>query len=186
MTDHVRLPIRDIMYGPAVEFAQTWECRTNLPINTLGDIGMALHARFDEMRVGDKVTICSFNKERLSHLAEYRIVAKDRWLEAQMVGDILVFPEPGSMDVVIKDSELRIAKVNGQFEVQDGKGNTIESFVEEQQAKEYKEKVDPTPRFRIKRAFGGFVVIDRNGEKLTNPATREVCETWIVRNTPKE
>lgn len=180
MTHQARIPLRDIIYGPAVEFAQRWEVKTTLPIRDLGDIGDALHARYDSMNVGDIVTICSFKDNVISHVAEYRIIGKGKKLDARQVGETEFFMKPDDLKPWADSEGLQVVHANNQWEVQDKDGNPLEVFAEEAQAKDYKEKVDPTPKYRIKRTFGGFAVVDRDEKKLTEPMRKEECELWIT------
>ena len=136
-----RIPRSDICMADAMPFHQHWEARVPVPIKEVGDVGLALHAAFSSIKPGDEVVLCAFDKHDWLHmieLATYRITSTDdNRIKVVQVGEIVAVPKAKKIKALAPGEPLDIKEVNGTFQVRDGKGNVIETFVERKQAEAF-------------------------------------------------
>lgn len=136
-----RLPRTDICMSESMPFNQHWEARVPLPIAKIDDIGLALHAVYASFRVGDLVNVCAFESrswETLIEVASFRVHNLDNGrIKVLQIGETVKVPKTKT-DARVKPGEpLNVVPVNGTFEVRDGKGSTIETFVDRKQAEAF-------------------------------------------------
>lgn len=176
------IPRTDICMADPMPFSQHWEVRVPIPLDQL-NLGVALQNSFSQFKPGDLIQVTSFadkNYVRLCETADFRVVScNSRKIEAIQITETIKVPAILPEDDPKSQQNLQIVCIRGAFEVQDGLGNVIELFVDEQQAKkfieDYKRITAPTTPARP-------AVEDRSGWSVK----KSVNGKWVVRNAAGE
>lgn len=180
-----RLPLRDIFRGPEVQFGQHWEAKAHLPIKDLGDIGIAIHAVFDEVQVADTVTVVVIKDASVAEIADYRVIGKDTFMELRQIGETLTFEKRPETVKQNEETGLHLEKVNGQFHVVDKDGTLVESYSSETDAVSHINRVEDSYLYGIQRGFGGFAATDRSGKVVKKGfRTKDDARRWVAENSP--
>lgn len=137
------IPRHDICMSDPMPFNQHWDARVPVPIADVGDVGKALHSAFASLRPGDRVDIASFADRAWTNAVEFatfRVTSlDDDVIKVIQIGDTVKVPKAKPASAKPADDQLEVVTVKGgAFEVRDGKGNTLETFVSRKQAEDFK------------------------------------------------
>jgi hypothetical protein len=135
------IPRHEMFMGEPVQRGQNWTVFVSVPIKDIDNIGDSLHSNYSMWQVGDLIHVCSFENRSWRHLeggASYRIISlDDDTVKVVQIGDEWSVEKPKKAKTIAPGEPLEVQSVNGVFEVRDGKGNTIEMFVERRQAEAF-------------------------------------------------
>jgi hypothetical protein len=142
-----RIPRSDIVMSDPMPFNQHWEARVSVPIDEIGDVGLALHSAYAAFRVGDKVNICAFatrDWQEMTEVAEFRIhsLANSR-VRTMRVGATAKVPKEVSPKVGAPGAPLTVKPADNVFNVCDG-DHVVEVFVERKQAEAFARQNSPS------------------------------------------
>lgn len=189
------IPRHDICMCEAMPFNQHWEARIPVPIEEV-NFNIAFQQIYTSLKAGDLVRVCYFDRNggewgRLREVVSVNIVdVANRKIETVFATDILKVKDSRDDPQNVKNVSLEVVKVGNAFEVKDTNGNTIEVFVEEEQANEFKKRNTPKAlidardvdrsKWTITRGFQGRKTIkNENGEVVRSFKTQEEAEHFI-------
>lgn len=148
----MRIHPQDFCMSDAMPFQQHYECRTEYPIEEIIVEREALMNVHGNLRVGDRITICSYEtvnhksgvSEGLTGIANARVAHIDKLgVDLVLEGD-LIFIEEGVLDETPEEPEVLLVKkiFGGGFGIFDEADNIIEQFKTKKEAGEFLEKLD--------------------------------------------
>ena len=200
-----RIPRGDLQRSDPMDFGQTWYARIPVPISDIGDLGLAFLPCFAALETSDFIRITAFEDVRgrsfgrAIEVAEFIVALKDDdGLEIVPFRETVQLARYTSVEKSQDRSRdaLRIVRSGAAFEVQDAKGNSIETFVDREQAKEFAEregdrmkgadtadpdKSAPAPDGRyVKRGFRRFEIRDKDDTVLDTFRTKAEAEDALV------
>lgn len=148
----MRIYPQDFCMSDAMPFQQHYECRTEFPIDEVVLDRQALLTVRSNLRIGDKVTICSYKKvnqksgvsEGLTGIANARVVYIDDTAVDIVLESDIIFVEEVETEEAPEELEVLIVKkvFGGGFGVFDEESNIIEQFKTKKEAKEFVEQLD--------------------------------------------
>lgn len=194
-----RINRNDLCMSDPMPFSQHWEARVTVPIDSIEDMGAALHPCISSLRPGDLVNVCSFEKhdwQRLKEVASFRVVSVDNVkVETVQITETIKVPARTANEEAAHQPVLRVVEVRGAFEVRDEKGNCLEAFVERDQAEAFirtgKAGVEKKPaaaetgldksELEIKRGFQGkYIVKNKAGEIVKEFRNKAEAEAFMA------
>jgi len=131
-----------------MEAGQHWEVQVPISVKDIGDYAIALRPCFGALRRGDFVRITGFERVggdaygRAIETVEVIVAARDEdrsLLEVVPTGPTNVLPRyaPAGAEGARTPGELRIVRSGTAFDVQDEQGNSIDLFIDKEQAQEF-------------------------------------------------
>jgi len=135
-----RIPTSDICMADAMPFQQHYEARIAIPMKDVGDMGLALHGACATLKAGDQVIVCAYKKrdwQVMTEIAVFRIVENNNRIKTIQVGTTLSVPTPTTVVTLAPGQKLVVVPRDSVFDVQDGKGNVVETFVDRKQAEAF-------------------------------------------------
>lgn len=194
-----RIPRQDMtMISPEAAFNNHWEARIPVPIADIEqDLSWAFHAGYAGLWPGMKIVVTTFSRvgtswdtSEMQEEASYRVTRKDDdkiYLVRTSEVFTLKHEDAPPAPPEIRENYQIVEISPSAFEVQDLAGNSIEMFVERQQAEEFCDRenrrgLGGTPGLKIKREFAGrFKVEDSGGQTLQDGFTSKAdAEAFIA------
>lgn len=190
------IPRNDMCMSDAMPFSQHWEVRVPVPIEEL-NFNTALQACYAVLKSGDLINVCSFERnggdwKRLREVVSLRVVAvENRKIETCLVSEIVKIKENKDDPAHVSNAPLEIVKVGNAYEVRDGGGHTLEAFVDEGQAKAFRDRHGPKAmaqavevdrsKWTITRGFQGrSIVRNEEGEVIREFRKKEDAEAFVA------
>lgn len=188
------IPRSDMCMTDPMPFCQHWEARVSVPIASIDNVGAALRDAYDALKAGDLVNISAFEDKmwlKLTESAAFRVVSciDKRVQVVQVSPTVIVRPGESKQDSP-PEMELSVIKVRGAYEVRDPLNNTLDAFVDEEQAKSYVRvaqnpssvKIDEGGKevLTVSRGFGGkFIVRNSVGALVREFPNKTQAEEFV-------
>lgn len=200
-----RIPTQDLSSSDDAQHGLRWNARIPVPISVIDDDpGLAFHSQFERMRPGDEVRVCAYERGTgawrdglapVREIATYHIVAKAKAgtaskvarLRAVRIEPIFEVPAPREAALVEGVVALDIVPIGNKcFEVRDRKGNVIETFVDQKQAEEFRDReqgrgIKGVVGLDLRKGFGKFMVCDSaDGRILAEFNSKPEAEAYMM------
>lgn len=188
----------DMCMTDPMPFSQHWEVRTERPIDLIENMGDALREGYSSFKAGDLVNVSSYQDrtwKRLTQVASYRIIAcEDKKVHVAQVSEVVKVLPPSQAVVPPEDRDLNVVKVRNAYEVRDESGNTIEAFVDKDQAADFV-RVSTTPTavnttektsgvLTVSRGMAGkFLVRNEEGALVREFSRKSEAEEFVNANS---
>ncbi len=145
-----RIPRADLIMAEAMPFQQHWEARVPVPIDKLGDLGLAFHNAFSSIRLGDRIDVCFFEQMKvvsgetegvMRETATFRVTSRDlekSRMEVVQIGETFKIAPPKVLKPNTPRVEMHKVKVAEKaWDIRDNLGNVIEQVGSAAQASEF-------------------------------------------------
>jgi len=196
MNKRFEIPRNAMCMSDPMPFSQHWEVRVSIPLEDIDNMGAALQNGYSSFRAGDLIHVCSFDKpdwKRLKELASYRVVSvENNKIEVVQVTEIIRVAAAKEIANPLHHLKLEIRQVGRSWQVVDEKGNIIEAFVEEKQARAFLASNQPEPEaekkaaeddrsgYIVRRGFQGKgIVQNAAGEVVKEFRSVKEAEEWL-------